>query len=668
MPISLCARQRIGACYAWIFSTAGTFAADITLSTAGPIRTPAEARDAARKAEKPVRVIVQPGVYPLEEPLVLGPEDSGVKWEAAPGSKPVFSGGRTLPRFTVNAAGDWETRVPKTGGTVWSFDQLWINGRRAVLARHPNTGSLQLTKVTEEKIDDKQSWQTVNLLPADLDLLKGASVEDLRRIQFLVYHKWDNTRRWVETLDPVAGTIRTPGKEMKKHNVWDDKSGVILENHRAFLDQPGEWFLAPDGLLTYKPLPGEKPESTEATAPRIEQLVILRGTAENKVRDVTFRSISFSNTGWKCPPTGFEPEQAAASIEAVIQADCADGIVIEDCEVAHTGLYGVWFRTGCVGNRIERCSIEDTGGGGVRFGHMGMPAKPADVTEGNILNNSIIRDGGLDFPCAVGVWIGNSSDNRVSHNEISYQSYSGVSVGWRWGYAESAAKRNIVVFNHIHHIGDGLLSDMGAVYTLGPSEGTVISNNHIHHVTARTYGGWGLYNDEGSTGILMENNLVTDTKTGSYHQHYGRENILRNNILAFSKVGQIQLTRPEPHSSFTITRNIVIWKDGPLLSGGGWDKGNYSIDRNLYYRIDGRAPDIKGMPFSDWQARGHDAGSQVADPKFKDPLRGDWSLAPDSPALAVGFQPFDPAQAGVAGDAEWVARAKRIPLRSRYPE
>jgi hypothetical protein len=36
----------------------------------------------------------------------------------------------------------------------------------------------------------------------------------------------------------------------------------------------------------------------------------------------------------------------------------------------------------------------------------------------------------------------------------------------------------------------------------------------------------------------------------------------------------------------------------------------------------------------------------MADPLFVDPQRGDFRLRPDSPALAMGFEPFNISQCG----------------------
>jgi parallel beta-helix repeat protein len=245
----------------------------------------------------------------------------------------------------------------------------------------------------------------------------------------------------------------------------------------------------------------------------------------------------------------------------------------------------------------------------------------------------------------VGVWVGQSSGNAIVHNDIHHLYYTGVSVGWSWGYAPTSAHDNLVEYNHIHTIGQGLLSDMGGIYTLGVSPGTKLRFNHIHDVESYGYGGWGIYTDEGSTTILIENNVVYRTKTGGFHQHYGRENIVRNNVFAFSRDGQLQRTREEDHLSFTFERNIVYWDQGTLLSSN-WKKDRFKMDHNLYWRVGGKPFDFAGASLEDWRKRGHDVHSIVGDPLFVDPAKGDFTLKPDSPALKLDFKPIDLSKVG----------------------
>ena len=147
-----------------------------------------------------------------------------------------------------------------------------------------------------------------------------------------------------------------------------------------------------------------------------------------------------------------------------------------------------------------------------------------------------------------------------------------------------------------------------------------------------------MYNDEGSTGVVMENNVVYNTKTGGYHQHYGRDNLIRNNVFYNASQYQLQFTRPEEHRSFTFEQNVVLYDKGVLMQGR-WQKGKIQQDKNCYWNSAG---DVK-FPTGDlasWQAMGRDVGSIVADPKLRNPQKGDFSLAEDSPALKLGFKPF----------------------------
>ena len=341
-------------------------------------------------------------------------------------------------------------------------------------------------------------------------------------------------------------------------------------------------------------------------------------------------------------------------------ADGAQNISFENCEVSHIGIYGIWFRNGCKNNAVRHCLLSDLGAGGVKIGETEM-RDAAQQTASNAIDNNIIHGGGRIHHGAIGVWIGQSADNFVTENDIGDFLYTGISVGWRWGYAESLSKRNRIEFNHIHHIGQGVLSDMGAVYTLGPSAGTTVSNNCVHDIYSYSYGGWGLYTDEGSSNITLENNLAYNTKSGGFHQHYGRDNVIRNNIFALGKDAQIQRSRVEDFSAFTFEKNL-IYSDGAPIFNGNWDKQLTTRD-NLYFTT-GNVEKLRAE-IAARQKVGQDLGSIVADPLFADVKKYDFRLQPNSPALSLGFEPLHPERAGVSadfGDAAWKNLAARDPM------
>ena len=635
----------------------------------GPLATLVGTRDKIRKLksagsfDKPVEVVVSDGTYSMRQTLILTEADSGtescpVTYKASQGAIPIFSGGKRITGFTQGPNDLWTVHIPEVAEGKWYFEQLFVDGRRAQRARTPSEGYFKIAAVQEKIIDSKnRARQTVTAYPGDLDALFGLSERELKDVNFMVYHKWDNTRRFIDTVDRKTNTIRVSGRKMKSWNPWTKDKRYHLENYRAALDAPGEWFLARDGMLYYKPLAGEQIDSVEVIAPVLDRFIHIRG--ENApVRHIRFDGLNFRYAQTPMGPKGFEAQQAAASIEGVLMADYAEHIRIENCSIEHIDRYAIWFRRGCRNNTVSKCFIHDFGAGGVRFGDMNMPKNDAEQTGHNVCDNTIIYSGGHIYPCAVGVWIGHSGNNQVTHNEIGDLRYTGVSVGWRWGYADSPAKNNTIEYNTIHHIGQGVLSDMGGIYTLGPSEGTTVSNNVIHDVYSYAYGGWGLYTDEGSTGITMENNLVYNVKTGGFHQHYGKENVIRNNILAFSRDYQLQATRVEEHQSFRFENNIVYYKEGVCLRGP-WDRVNIEMDKNCYWHTNGPVV-LLGRTLEQWQALGRDKNSIVADPKFRDPERCDFCLSEDSPALKVGFKPFDYSKAGVYGSPAWVKKAAAI--------
>ena len=213
-------------------------------------------------------------------------------------------------------------------------------------------------------------------------------------------------------------------------------------------------------------------------------------------------------------------------------------------------------------------------------------------------------------------------------------------MGWTWGYGANQSKGNTIEHNHLHDIGKEMLSDMGGIYTLGMQPGTAIRNNLIHDIYSFTYGGWGIYPDEGSSEILIENNVVYRCKSAGFHQHYGRENVVRNNIFAFNRDSQVMRTRAEPHLSFTFEQNIVYFDSGVLL-GSNWTGEQFKLNRNVYFDVRGGEVRFAGKTFSEWQRQGQDAESVVADPGFVNAGNFNFALRPDSPARKLGFRPID---------------------------
>lgn len=638
------------------------------------------ARDRIREWKKQnqisdtVFVVVKAGQYFMKEPFTLGNMDSGtgkfpVVYTAEQGARPVFIGGVRINGFKKLSDGTWYVKIPEVKYWNWYFEQLYVNGKRAVRAKSPNTGYFNMKEIKEEVWvkgngrAPERARQIVKVEAEDIQPIESLGEDDFNRVVMKVYHKWDITMRHLDEIrmDPEA-VIYTSGEGMKPWNSWKPGQRYILENYAAALDTPGEWFLDSEGGLHYIPLEGEEPETSEVVAPVLQNLVILKGNAsEGKyVENIQLVGLNFMYSAWNMPKEGFEPAQAASPIDATIQADGARNIVIKNCEIAHTGNYGVWFRKACSNSLVEHCYIHDLGAGGVRMGEMIIPENRDWITQKISFVNNIIQSGSYIFDCAVGVWIGQSSDNLIKHNDIGDFRYTGVSVGWIWGYNYSPAKRNHILFNHIHHIGWGILSDMSGVYTLGSSEGTLVNNNVIHHIYSYSYGGWGLYPDEGSTGIHMENNLVYKTKTGGFHQHYGKENIIRNNIFAFSQKYQLQCTRVEDHRSFNLTNNIIYFTEGVVMAGP-WDKIDVKVDSNIYWNPLTREMDFAGMSFKEWTKTGQDQHSYIQDPYFIDPGNFDFRLKKKSTVRKINFRPFDYFKAGVYGDKIWVDLAKLSP-------
>ena len=479
----------------------------------------------------------------------------------------------------------------------------------------------------------------------------------------VIYHKWDNTTRFIEGVNQTDSAILTTGEGRKPWNSWSKGDRYHLENFKAALDAPGEWFLARDGWLYYMPLPGEDMRTAEVVAPVVEKFLLFEGDVQNGkyVEHVTIKGLTFLHAEYLMPPGGFEASQAAAPIDAAVMADGARNVTIEDCEFGHIGRYGVWFRKGCQNCTLQRCYVHDFGAGGVRIGEASVPRDRAGADRPHHARQQHHPPRRAHLPRAPSASGSATAATTPSRTTRSPTSTTPASPSAGSGATPAASPSATTSASTTSTTSAGACSATWAASTRsGASEGTVVGNNVFHDIYAYSYGGWGLYTDEGSTGIVMENNLVYNTKTGSFHQHYGKENIIRNNIFVDSMLHQVQATRVEQHLSFTFEKNIVYWQTGPLLAGP-WTKITINMDNNCYWNAAGQPVTFAGLTLDQWrQQQKHDQHSIIADPLFVDAKNRDFHLKPDSPALKLGFKPFDYTKAGVYGDPAWVAKANEV--------
>ncbi len=636
--------------------------------------------------DQPVVIELAAGHHQLAEPLVLTSADSGTATSPTiirgvltnDGQRPLISGGTRITGWQVRSDAQgrtlWETTLKEVAEGSWRFSELFVNGERRFRPRLPERGWYTIAETLEPSAEAAGKGHDRFGFHAE-DIKASWAGSD---VEVLAVHRWTMSRMRVAEVDTEHRHVRFTG-HTRAPVAWcsfPEGNLYLVENAPEAIGQPGSWYLdRTSGRLTYAPLPGESPEAVDVVVPRLERLVEIRGdlASGSRVEHIRFENLAFAHGGWNLAPQGQSFPQAEVNVGGVMVATAARHIAFDRVTVQQVGRYAFEFGAGCHDCSVERCDLHDLGAGGVLIGTSGGPQSwgtpgtvdlPGGTVERITVADCTIAHGGRLHSAAVGVWIGHASECTIEHNDIGDLYYTGISVGWSWGYAESRTHHNRIAFNHIHDLGQGVLSDMGGIYTLGVSPGTVLEGNHIHHVRSRDYGGWGLYPDEGSTGIVLRNNLVHHTTTGGFHQHYGRDNLVENNIFAISRDWQLQRTRVEDHESFRFERNIVWWNSAAPLVQGDWTK-NISTANNCYFNAAGPVTFPGGVDLKDRQAAGQDAGSIVADPGFLDPEGGDFAIRSDSPALQIGFVPWDFSLAGRQTSGE-PGLPERVP--SMWPE
>lgn len=587
----------------------------------GPFRSLVAAQAAVRAARAAskdamsMEIVLRGGTYHLESPIAFGSEDSGqprakdywttpmderlavtqpVVWKAYPGETPVLSGGRRLngnwKETTVNGVAALMLSLPEVKEDGRNFTQLWINGVRRERPQVCGDGFLKVRKSfappTSRKLSNLTAGSTqFGFYPGDLSA-KWKNISDIE-VRFFAW--WVAPRVKLTSIDEANGIAFLDRNslvrlEWAKHGALDDGVDYRLENVFEALRNPGEWYLdRAEGRLYVIPLPGENLDEAEVIFPALETVVLV-----DEAHDIRFEGITFAHTAWTPPADYADSIQAAWETPGMVRIARSERCVFSRCSFVHAGAYGVEISGNSAEIELERCEVRDLGAGGIKIWH---------GCRFNRISDCEISGGGRIHAAGVGILVGRSTGNLIEHNHIHDFFYTGISLGWEWGYAESECYGNVVEWNHIHDIGRGVLSDMGGIYLLGRATGTRLRFNHIHDISCRRYGGWCIYLDEGSTHVLVESNLCYRANKTAFNQHFGKANVIRNNIFAFGGEAVVSYGKPEIHLGLIFERNIFLAGKTPILTqftSERWMLQQTRFERNLYWSANGEVSFERG--------------------------------------------------------------------------
>ncbi len=530
-------------------------------TSGAPFATLAKARDAVRKKVASgltdnVRVLIRGGIYQQTETITFGPEDSGtdkfsITYAASPGEKVLLTGGRKITGWKKGPGAVWTTEVPEVKAGNWYFRQLFVNGKRAVRARTPNSDDktpwwvIKTSTATRESPPPLDVPIPVTLTgpvkaynnPNDVELVYVRNNEEGRKrlgainttdqtLTLAPPHRWNSrvfTNDWSLSL-PAAG------------------KACYLENALEMLDQPGEWYLDRNtGVLSYWPRDGEDLTRAEVVAPILQKTMLaVIGTPERPVLNLHFKGIHVEHVDWPVPAWGYmalfccnlqegsDPRPGHRPMDAAVEYEFARSCSFTDGGISHVGGMGICLRNGTSFDVVEGNEISDLGGGGIFAGYANVgglylyaaPPPEKDEYKGYRIANNYVHHCGTDYYGAVGILLFSTQDIVVSHNLVHDTAYIGMCVAGSQDPKVPFARNNVIEHNHVHDAMKVTTDGAGLYVTFAQwDRGCVVRNNLIHDTHGNPIGrleqnlgehppSGGLYLDGDSSGGHYENNVL----------------------------------------------------------------------------------------------------------------------------------------------------------------
>ena len=630
-----------------------------------PLKTLEGAKEKLKTVDSDTNITVwfREGTYVIDEKIDFSSSDrKNVTYRSVPGEEVVFTGTKEISEWTDGEINGKKALVADVDTDELYFRSLFRGEERLKVSVWPESGSFTAKEaLIEDALNPGDTSGFFKLHAAfyanENEIMDFANVRD---VNVRIMHKWCDDILPLSSVDTESGRVvfRKPAAMTIENN-----DNYVYENVREAVSEPGEWYLdRTEKKLYYIPCEGETAENLVLSAPVTDSFFDF-----DKAENISFSGIKIINTDWdfvsgtlnlwpvdKTNPVSEEIEyepthpQASYEIPAAVTVKNSQNIDFIDCTFRNISNTAVMFKENVQNCLVDACYFDKIGGNAVFInGAFVIPATTNNIT----VRNCEINEYGRIYNHSIGVLLCYASDCVIENNEIHDGWYTAVSVGWVWGYSENPTDNIQVKNNLIYNIGNGWLSDMGGIYTLGIQPNTVLSGNVIYNVGCyggnNGYGGWGIYLDEGSSEILVENNLVYDCSSQTFHQHYGRDNLIRNNIFAFGEDGLFRITRNEEHNSLFLENNIFV-SDDRVMYSCTTDLDWFVDNNNLYWDYSHRTVysgysmnlfDRKGIV--DMVGRGYYNNAVFENPIFRDAENRDFTLAENSPALKTGFKPFE---------------------------
>jgi hypothetical protein len=694
-------------------------------SKAAPFASLARAQQAVRAWRRGGRgravIWVREGTYYLDQPLVISPEDSGaagspVVYSAFPGERATISGGRLLEcRWRPYGNGIWMCDLPAARQGGLRFTQLFVNGRRQVLARFPNEDSSEpgrsgyihpagripdTMRDPRPGPDDDMTFsggapRGILFDPRNFTPQRWSRPEEA---VIHIFQAWDwGDMQWrLKAIDYDSraiwfgeGGFQMGAKYDSDPARVDEESRFYIEGVFEELDAPGEWYLdVRTGLLYLKPGLGIDLSTARVEVPVLEHVVTFAGSQDAPVRDVAIEGFRIAHTAstfllpYDIPSLGDWAVHRGGAVLVDGARDCA----IRNCWFDAVGGNGVFINDYNRNVTVTGCKFTETGDSAVCLvGTLGRTngtrrSFPYECA----VSNNLIHDCGVFGKQVAGIFISRAKRITAAHNTIYNMPRAGICIGdGTWG-------GHVIEYNHIHdtvrETGDHgpfnawgrdrywSLTQSHSPYSKGRSleagdvrvdamEPVVVRNNFFEEGS-----GWGLDMDDGASNYHIYNNI---SKGVSVKLREGAYRTVENNIWVDSAVAPcFHVGNEDNHDRYV--HNITVMAGDDIYSviappaRGPWLE---EVDGNCFFsrsgtftaRVsqirgdDGPEPGARRYDLEGWRKLGFDRHSVYADPLFVDPSKNDFRVRSGSPALRVGFKNFEMGQWGITGDfpAAW---------------